>query len=233
MLAFIVFSLLVHAQQREQTGFSFSNFMKNRQIQNDTIWQFHRYDVYQWINDEYFLLHTAFLEWDSTSPNYKSVLWVDNNATDTTYKVIYSYDDSNRVVSTINQTVVNGSLVNYSKADQYYTSIGFDSLYRVFTWNTFDSMWKESKLRKLSYDNYNHLISDVNYVWDGQNWKIDKGKKRDFTYNEFGSIIGLNISYYHTDIHQWVNNSKTEFLLINDTTGEFNSYTVYLWKNNQ
>ncbi|RLD85307.1 MAG: hypothetical protein DRJ09_13085 [Bacteroidetes bacterium] len=240
MLAFIVFSLLVHAQQREQTGFSFSNFMKNRQVQGDTIWQFNRFDVYQWMGDHYFMLHTAYLEWDSASPDYKSVLWVNNNETDTAYKEIYTYDDSSRVISTITQKPVNGSLVNYSKLDHYYASFApdslygyYDSLYRFYVWKADDSVWKNNKLRKLLYDDYNHLESDVTYVWDGKNWKINSGRRSEHTYNEFGNVVSLTILYYHADIHQWVNDSKTDLFLTNDTTGEFNAYDVYFWRNSR
>jgi len=240
VLAFIVSTLLVQAQEREKTGFSLNNFMKNREIQGDTIWQFNRFDVYQWIDDHYFMLHTAFVDWDSASPDYKSVLWINNNETDTAYKEIYSYDDSNRVISIINQQYVNGSLVNYSKLDHYYTSFGYDSLYgfydslyRFYVWNADDSVWEKSKLRTLLYDDYNHLESDVTYVWDGQDWKIDSGRRSEHTYNEFGNVVQGKILYYHSDIHQWVNDSKTDYFLINDTTGEFNAYDVYFWRNSR
>jgi hypothetical protein len=231
VLAFIVSTLLVQAQEQEKTGFSLNNFLKNRQVQGDTIWQFKRFDVYQWVDDHYFMLHTAFVDWDSASPNYKSVLWINNNETDTAYKDIYLYDDSNRVISSINQQYINRSLVNYSKTDKYYNTSGFDSLYIIYSWNTDDSVWEKNKLRTLIYDDYNHLSSDVIYIWDGQNWQINYGRRSEHIYNEFGNVISLTIIYYHSEIHQWVNDSKTDMYLINDTTGEFNAYDVYFWKN--
>jgi len=144
VLAFIVSTLLVQAQEQVKTGFSLNNFLKNRQVQGDTIWQFTRFDVYQWVDDHYFMLHTAFVDWDSASPNYKSVLWINNNETDTAYKDIYLYDDSNRVISSINQQYINRSLVNYSKTDKYYNTSGFDSLYRIYSWNTDDRYGKKT-----------------------------------------------------------------------------------------
>ena len=232
-LLFTSLFIMLFAQQREKTGFSFDNLMKSRQTKGDTIWQFHRYDVYKWIDNEYFLLHTAFVDWDSLSPNYKTVLWIDNNVTDTAFKVFYSYDDSNRIISTVYQEPVDGVLVNYSKKNQFYNSHGYDSLYLFYMWNSNDSVWEKNKLRSLIYDKDDRIIDDTTCVWDGDKWKISDGYRRDFMYNEFGNVVERKISYYHSEIHQWVNDSKTEYFLINDTTGEYNAYTVYFWKNNR
>ncbi len=218
----------------EKTNKTLSGLIKQNtaKVSGDTIWLYHRYDIMKYSDTGYFSKYTEFLEYYDNSPNILSIMWI-KYSKDTLYKDIYTYDDNNRIISTITQHAEEGKLVNYQKIDTYYGTNGYDSTYRYYLWNADDSTWQKNKLRGLVYDEYNHWLKDTTCVWNGQKWVLDNGWKSDYVLNELGSVLGSSTAFYNKFSKQWENNYRYDFYLTNDTTGEFNGYLIYAWINNQ
>ena len=221
------------SQKSDGNNIRFQNLLKMQQTKGDTTWLFHRYNIYKWENGEFDLYLHAIIDYYLSSSNIKNVIIIEND-NDTLYKESYIYDDSNRVISTFTQNYNGAVVINYQKIDQYYyTSTGYDSLYIFYKRNANDTLWEKDKLRGIEYNEFGFTLVDSIAIWDGQKWKIDQGGKNEFIINNFGNITGSTTSIYNPYINKWVKNHKYEYYLINDTTGEFNAYDIYFWKNNQ
>ncbi len=213
---------------------SFNSMFKNNKGKevDDTIWLYHRYDIMKYSDTGYFSKYTEFLEYYDNSPNILSIMWI-KYSKDTLYKDIYQYDENNRIISTITQHAEAGKLVNYQKIDTYYGTNGYDSTYRIYLWDANDSSWKKNKIRSLVYDEYDHMLFDTTCIWNGQEWVLNDGWRNDYVLNEFGNALSEITAFYNKFNKEWENNTKYDFYLTNDTTGEFNGYLIYAWINNQ
>ncbi len=209
------------------------NLLRMQQTKGDTIWLFHRYNIYKWEDGEFHLYLHVIVDYYFLSSNIKNIIVIENEK-DTLYKESYIYDNSNRVISTFTQNYNGGTIINYQKVDQYYyTSTGYDSLYIFYKRNVNDTIWEKDKLRGIEYNEYGFTLVDTLASWDGQKWKIEQGGKNEFIINSFGNITGSTTIVYNPYINEWVKSFKYEYYIINDTTGEFNAYDIYFWKNGQ
>ncbi len=236
-LLFFIFLLQIHAQEnRGNTGKilqqSINNILKNRLVSGDTVWLYHKYDIYKWTDSGFITRYTAFIDYYPNSANIFSLMWTEYE-TDTLYKEIYQYDEQNRIVSTVMQNPANGTLINYLKTDHFYSVNGYDSLYIYYVWDENDSLWIKDKFRGIARDEYDYLLKDTTSVWNGQKWIIEKGSKLEYVLNNFGNILSYTASSYNKYDKIWHKSYKYDFYLTNDTTGEFDAYTVYFWRNNQ
>ena len=85
------------------------------------------------------------------------------------------------------------------------------------------------------YYNYNYdeglLDTDSTLLWNGEEWVMSDGYKRDYLFNEFGQIYDKKVSLYK--INKWEYDFWDIYYLINDTTGEYNALDEFAWIDGQ
>ena len=207
--------------------------LKMQQIKGDTIWLFHRYDIFKWQNDEFLLYFTYLVNYYSSSANVKNLLLI-QQPDDTVQKIFFYYDKNNRITSTVTQNYSGNpdSLwINYDSIVNCYNSVGWDSLIFRYTWNYYDAIWEKQHLRSIDYYNNGLIRFDSSSVWNGQKWKITEGNNFEYFFNEYGNVYEIKLRHYYNN--KWDNYLWSIFNIINDSTGEFDAFETYIWIDGQ
>ncbi len=237
LLILLFSSLISFPQKAAQNGFSIKEFIKAQKAKGDTIWLPHYYTIYKIVNEEeYETFFKVILEYYPGTANIESEIFVKQD-NDTLRKFIFYYDDMNRIISTIIQdyTGIQGyTWRNKNKIDQFYNQSGWDSLYLNYKWSNGDTIWKKKSLRGITYyDNYGEafIYKDSTCGWNGNNWILIDGNRRDYSFNEFGQVNDLKASFFRNN--QWEYDFRIQYFLCNDTTGLFDKKITYVWNNGQ
>ena len=235
--ATLVFSMLLSfGQQSGESKILLKNMLKMQQTAGDTIWLYQKHTINQWDNGVYTPYVTGIYEYYPATANWKSCIVI-NGESDTTEKYNYFYDENNRLTSTVirNYTGNPGNeWMNTYREDQFYNAVGWDSLHISYIWNPNDSVWEKKSKRGFSYYyNYGEAFFHVDstFIWNGQQWIMSDGYKRDFLFNEFGQIYEKKVSLYKNN--KWVYDFWDSYHLTNDTTGEFDSSYTQAWQDGQ
>ncbi len=233
----LIFSVLFSfAQRAGRTPFPLNVMMKMKQLTNDTIWLYHKYTAYQWDDSVFTTYMIDIFDYYPGTANWKSVIVIYGES-DTTEKYNYFYDENNRLMSLIIQNYTGNpgnEWMNTYREDQVYNAAGWDSLTVSYTWSPNDSVWKKKSKKSITYYyNYGEKFFHVEstFLWDGEQWVMSDGYKRDFLFNEFGQIYDKKVSLYKNN--EWVYDFRDTYHLINDTTGEYDSFDTQVWQDGQ
>ncbi len=232
--ALIVAVIISYSQKLGESKLPFADLLKAQQTKGDTIWLFHRYDINQWKDGEFHPYMANILDYYPGTANLKYGIVLNTEVQDTLQKYNFYYDDSNRVIATVMQNYTGNSgnvWVNYDSVTQFYNNMGLDSLFVRYIWNSSDTAWKKHDLRGISY--YENTLNNLKYIdsssiWNGQEWIMSEGNKRDYLFNKFGNVYDKKYSIYQGG--KWVYDYWIAYYLSNDTTGEYDALDNYIWK---
>ena len=236
IIAFIgLFGLLKAYSQNQQYNknripipeFKKSNF----NIDGDTIWQYHKYEIFKWEDNQYQNWdYYSLLDYYSDTKNIKTIKFVDYN-NDSLFKTDYYYDSLDREISEItkNYDSISQEWINSTRADFYYSFSGKDSLRIVYTWDMTDSVWNNNSMHILLWNDFGYISYEADSVWINQKWTIIGGRKFEYVYNEYNQVLEQAWYEYEKNLNNWIYHFKNVFTLINEQTGEYNGAFVYLW----
>lgn len=136
-------------------------------------------------------------------------------------KTLSTYDAN--TTTNVYYAMRDGALVCLNKKVRTYV---YPQLSEVY-YNRVNDEWELWKKNEYLYDQYGHVCSSAEYLWQDDQWQGDW--KQETCYNADGSKTGL-ANYYWKD-GAWVGDFKKESIL--DADGNLSYMVSYIWEDGQ
>lgn len=166
---------------------------------------------------------------DNESPHqYKKYDW---NPDTKEYKEVYeedfAYNSDGDITSYIEQTNMDGMMVNSYRETYEYDELGRPKTYTEYNWDKNKSEWVESYREEYSYDSFGRDSTYTEYLYDTDTRKWEPDYKEEYYYNSnFGleTYIGYN---WNSDSEKWDKHSMGTYSYLNNGLPE--TITLNLW----